>query len=60
MLEDRLREWDKLPPDVQKDLLANEDTIRYLTEIEGRTDKQRRQTLEAISPARRAILETGH
>ena len=43
LVEDRLREWDKLPPEVQKELLANEATIRYLTEIEGRTDEQRQQ-----------------
>jgi hypothetical protein len=59
LVEDRLQEWDKLPPDVQKELLANQATISYLTDIEGRTAEQRRQTLEAIPPARRAMLEQG-
>jgi hypothetical protein len=59
LVEDRLQEWDKLSPDLQKELLANEATIRYLTEIEGRTDEQRRQTLEAIPPAGRTVLEQG-
>jgi hypothetical protein len=59
LIEDRLTEWDKLPPDVQKELLANADTIRYLTEIEGRTDLQRRRALEAITPVGRTVLEQG-
>jgi hypothetical protein len=59
LVEARLQAWDKLPPDVQKELLANEATLSYLSEIEGRTPEQRRQTLETISPARRALLEQG-
>jgi hypothetical protein len=59
LVEDRLREWDKLSPEMQTELLANEATIRYLTEIEGRTDEQRRQALEAIPPAGRTVLEQG-
>ena len=59
LIEDRLTEWDKLSPEMQKELLANEATIRYLTEIEGRTDEQRRQALEAISPPGRTALEQG-
>src|ERR1035441_403526 len=45
LVEDRLQEWDKLPPDVQKELLANQATITYLAEIEGRTPEQRRQKI---------------
>jgi hypothetical protein len=59
LVEDRLQEWDTLPPDVQKELLANETTIRYLADIEGRTAEQRRQMLEAIPPASRTMLEKG-
>ena len=59
LVEDRLQEWDKLSPDVQKELLANQATISYLADIEGRTTEQRRQMLEKISPARRAMLEHG-
>jgi hypothetical protein len=59
LVEDRLQEWDLLAPDVQKELLANEATIRYLTDIEGRTDEQRRQMIESIPPARREMLEQG-
>ena len=59
LVEDRLREWDKLAPGVQKELLENEATLRYLAEIEGRTEQQRREMLESISPARRKMLEKG-
>ena len=59
LVEDRLQEWDKLPPDVQKELLANQATITYLAEIEGRTPEQRRQMLQSIPPARRELLQSG-
>jgi hypothetical protein len=59
LVEDRLQEWDKLSPDLQAELLVNESTIRYLTEIEGRTEEQRRQTLEAIPLGGRTVLERG-
>ena len=59
LIEDRLQEWDKLPPDVQKELLANQATIAYLADTEGRTAEQRRQMLQTIPPARRAMLEQG-
>jgi hypothetical protein len=59
LVEDRLREWDKLPPEVQKDLLENEATLSYLAEIEGRSDEQRRELLNNLSAVRRELLEEG-
>jgi hypothetical protein len=56
---DRLGEWDKLPADVQKDLLANKDTLIYLTEIKGLTDAARRSMVTNMSPARREKLQAG-
>ena len=50
LVEDRLQEWDKLPPDVQKELLGIEPTLRYLAEIEGRSDVQRRQLAQEHPP----------
>ncbi len=59
LVEDRLREWDKLTPDVQHELLGNGATLRYFTEIEGLTDEQRRKILEGMSPERRQKLQEG-
>jgi predicted Fe-S protein YdhL (DUF1289 family) len=35
LLEARLEEWDKLPPNVQQELLDNEAAISYFTELEA-------------------------
>jgi hypothetical protein len=59
LVADRLREWDKLPPEAQMGLLDNEATITYLTEIEGLSDQQRQDILRNLSAARRELLEKG-
>ncbi len=59
LVEERLREWDKLSPAMRQELMDNQATLRYLAEIEGRTDEQRREMLKSISPARRVLLEKG-
>jgi hypothetical protein len=48
----RLKEWDALPAQVQQELLQNEATIQYFTEL-------RSGSPPAISPARRQKLEAG-
>jgi hypothetical protein len=58
-VEDRLQEWDKLAPGLQKGLLANKDTLIYLTETAGLTGEQRRKILDGMSPARRQKLQAG-
>jgi hypothetical protein len=52
LVEDRLQEWDKLPPNVKKELLDNEAMIQHLTE-------QKQGISQNISPARREMLEKG-
>jgi hypothetical protein len=59
LIEDRLQEWDKVPPDEQKALLGMEPTLRYLTEINGLSDLQRTQLVNNIPPVRRKLLEEG-
>ena len=55
LVEYRMREWDRLAPEVQKQLLENEATIRYFTELR---DSQGYRT-NTISAARRDKLERG-
>ena len=59
LVEDRLREWDKLTPEAQKELMEHETTLLYLAQIEGRTDEQRRVILTNIPSGRREMLERG-
>ena len=58
-VEERLAAWDQLAPGVQKELLTNEATIRYFTEMSAATGQQRTNLLKNISPARQAMLEAG-
>lgn len=59
LVADRLREWDKLPAAAQKELLDNEATLRYFTQVEPATDAQKQAVLKTLSPARRAKLQAG-
>ena len=55
LIASRLQEWDALSADAQKELLDNEATLRYFTEIQ--TNGQ--NLSPDISPARREKLEAG-
>jgi hypothetical protein len=55
LIADRLKLWDALPADAQKELLDNEATLRYFTELQ--TNGQ--PASPDISPARREKLEAG-
>ena len=59
LVEDRLLQWDLLPPDLQKELLANEDAARLLTQIETSTAAQREAILTNLPPGRRLELQAG-
>jgi hypothetical protein len=59
LLEKRLAEWDKVPADIQKELLGLEPTLRYFTEIGRFTPLQRQQMLNNMSPGERKRLEKG-
>jgi hypothetical protein len=54
LVEARLKEWDKLPPELQKELLENEAAISCLTELEIN-----KRPVAGISPERQHKLEDG-
>ena len=57
LLAKRLAEWDKLPVQVQKELLGLEPTLPYIAEIGGQSKLQRQQILSRLPPASRNRLE---
>ena len=59
LLARRLAEWDKLPGQVQKELLGLEPTLPYIAEIGGRSKLQRDKILNSMSPGPRRRLEKG-
>ena len=58
-VEERLGRWDLLPAPMQEELLNNEMTARYFTQLETATEEQKQKILGQISPERRAKLEAG-
>jgi hypothetical protein len=59
LVSDRLRLWDILPPPLQKELLENEATLQFFTELSTATEAQVKQMLDRIPPAQREKLEAG-
>jgi hypothetical protein len=55
----RLEAWENLPKGVQRELVTNEATLRFFTELTNSTPQQRTNMLQKLSPARRAMLEAG-
>ncbi|HKS36186.1 MAG TPA: DUF3106 domain-containing protein [Verrucomicrobiae bacterium] len=57
LVEQRLEEWDLLPPEVQRRVLENESIIRYFFRSERSLPAQRVAVVREISPERSEILE---
>jgi hypothetical protein len=55
----RLEAWDNLATGVQRELVTNEATLRFFTELTNSTPQQRTNMLRKLSPARLAMLEAG-
>ena len=54
---DRLREWDKLSGDDQREFLDHEGVLSYMVRLESTTPEQRNALLRDFSPERRRHLE---
>jgi hypothetical protein len=59
LVGDRLVCWELLPPAVREELLNNEMTSRYFTQLETATAVQKQRILAQMTPERRAKLEAG-
>lgn len=57
LLEDRLREWDIMPPPLREALLKHETTLHYFTRLEATPAPQRDLVLAGLSPERRGKIE---
>ena len=59
LIQDRIAQWDRLPPQTQKELLDNELTYRYFTQFELSSPEQKTNLLAGVSPEHLAQLEAG-
>jgi len=59
LVEERLREWDILPPPMQKELLENELAVRFFTEADAGNAAHKTNLLSNLSPTQRDSLEAG-
>src|SRR5206468_2150948 len=59
LIEDRLQQWDKLPPGLQQELLTNEPAIRYFTELRIGSLGYQLLLHQNLTPERRKMLEEG-
>ena len=59
LVEERLREWDLLPPPMQRELLENELAVRFFTEADAGSAAQKTNMLSTLSPKQRESLEAG-
>jgi len=59
LVEERLREWDILPPPLKRELLDNESAIRFFTETDAASATRSTNRLDTLPAAQRETLETG-
>jgi len=58
--ENRLQQWDLLPPPLQQELLENDRTLRRYLQLESSTPAQKEEILSTIPPGQREELEAGY
>ena len=57
LVEDRLRQWDALPHETQKEVLENEWTLPYFLRLQSASLSEREDALRDFSPGQRQKLE---
>ncbi|MBI4325866.1 MAG: DUF3106 domain-containing protein [Chloroflexi bacterium] len=57
LVEERLKQWDLLSSDLQKEILDNELTLQYFLRLESSGQEQRESILQSLSPEHRKALE---
>jgi hypothetical protein len=57
LIDERLRQWDKIPTELQKQFLEHEGTIHYLLRMEASTPQQRADFLRSFPAGQRQHLE---
>ena len=56
-VDDRLQQWDLLPPPLQRDVLETEFARDYFIQIQNSSPEQRHQILSSLPPQRRKKIE---
>jgi hypothetical protein len=59
LVEDRLTQWDLLPPDLKQEVLEAATTRNYFIRLESSTPAQRQAIFKTLPPQRRNELEEG-
>jgi len=59
LVKERLGRWDIVPPELQQELLNNDLTSRYFSQLDTAPARERDKILSHMSPERRAKLEAG-
>src|SRR5438034_38861 len=57
LVEDRLKQWDQLPPDLQQTFLTNQMTLHYFLRLKGSSPAQREAELKGLTAQQRQKLE---
>ncbi|MGC8744298.1 MAG: DUF3106 domain-containing protein [Verrucomicrobiia bacterium] len=59
LIQDRLQHWQKLPQDIQKELLDNEIALQFILRVTNRSQSQIQTTLESLHPQQQLkVLQT--
>ena len=59
LVEDRLKQWDQLPPDLQRSFLTNQMTLPYITRLEGVTLAEREAELQNLTTQQQQEIYEG-